>query len=239
MKILLVITKSEIGGAQFFVLNLAIQLKKAGHDVTVAAGDGDFLQNALAAQNISFHYLEALKRKVSLFTSIAFMTEFYAYAKTNHFDIVHLNSTNTLLATLPLVLLRKSKIVFTVHGLSLVDANSRVNPILKLSFRIYYTIFLRLVDECIFVCNANLKEALQTKLVSHGIVVYNGIDENELAYLPKNEARTFFSDKYSIDFSDSFIIGSIGRLAYQKHYDFLIRVIRQFVPHLFHHLINI
>ena len=43
MKILLIITKSEIGGAQIFVLNLARSLKKLGHDIEVAAGEGDYL----------------------------------------------------------------------------------------------------------------------------------------------------------------------------------------------------
>ena len=45
MKILLVITKAEIGGAQMSVLNLAKELKKRNIDVSVAAGEGDFLKN--------------------------------------------------------------------------------------------------------------------------------------------------------------------------------------------------
>ena len=43
MKILLLITKAEIGGAQMSVLNLAREMKNQGHDVTVAFGGGNFL----------------------------------------------------------------------------------------------------------------------------------------------------------------------------------------------------
>ena len=53
MKILLVVTKSDIGGAQVFVLNLAGALKKLGCEVEVAAGDGNYLFEELKKKQIN------------------------------------------------------------------------------------------------------------------------------------------------------------------------------------------
>jgi Mrp family chromosome partitioning ATPase len=41
MKILQVITKSSLGGAQSVVINLANALSEMGHEVGVVAGEGD------------------------------------------------------------------------------------------------------------------------------------------------------------------------------------------------------
>ncbi len=73
MKILLVITKSEIGGAQTFVLNIARALNKIGYNVEVAAGAGDYLLEELKKNNITFHYLNSLKRDFSIISSINFI----------------------------------------------------------------------------------------------------------------------------------------------------------------------
>ena len=62
MKILLVITKAEIGGAQAFVLNLARGLKKRGNDVVVAAGEGDFLNEELKKEATIAGYRSSIGR---------------------------------------------------------------------------------------------------------------------------------------------------------------------------------
>ena len=234
MRILLVITKSDLGGAQTFVLHLARHLKQLGHHVEVVAGDGDFLLTELSKNAIDFQYIESLKRKANLLTSCQFIIEFYKYLKKNRFDVIHLNSTNTLLATISVLFLRfRPKVVFTVHGLSLVDNNSRVNTMLQWIFRTFYKIFLPLTNKVVFVCNTNLKEALQKKIVTSGEVIYNGIATRDMTYLSQSDSKKFFLEHYNIDFSNAFILGSIGRLAHQKHYDFLIQTfpkIKKLIP---------
>ena len=129
MKILIVITKAEIGGAQVFVLNLAKGLKLAGHQVTVASGLGSFLPEELKKEGIDFYQFKNLKRSFNPLANVKFVKELKAYVAQNSFAVVHLNSSNALLGTWSLRALKlktgKPKIVFTIHGLSLIDGQHR------------------------------------------------------------------------------------------------------------------
>ena len=97
MKILIVITKSEIGGAQMFALSLARGLKAAGEDVSVAGGPGAYLPAELEKSGISFRRLENLERSRNPLKGLSFIRELKEYVFREKFDVVHLNSTNALL----------------------------------------------------------------------------------------------------------------------------------------------
>lgn len=223
MKILLVITKSEIGGAQVFVLNLASALKKLGVDVEVAAGYGDYLLDELKKKNIPCYYMNSLKRDVSIFSAFYFIYDFYRLLRNKHYDVIHLNSSNTLFGAVSAFFIsNRPKILFTFHGLSLLDHNYQIDWFIRKSSKIYFKIFLKLVDKSVFVSQLNCVESINSQLVKDGEVIYNGLDQNELEFLSKERARAFFSEKCNADFSDSYLMGSTGRLAYQKNYEFLI-----------------
>jgi glycosyltransferase involved in cell wall biosynthesis len=223
VKVLIVITKSEIGGAQVFVLNLARSLFKMGCDVHVAAGDGDYLEEELRKSNITFHYLNSLKRNVSLLNSLYFIFDLYRLLRIEKYDLIHLNSSNTLIGSISAYLLRKKpKIVFTFHGLSFLDENFKIKKIFKFFAKLYFDVFLKTIDRTVFVSKLNYKESKEANVVKYGEVIYNGLDEKEMNLLNASEARVFFTDKCKTDLSNSFLIGSTGRLAYQKNYEFLI-----------------
>jgi glycosyltransferase involved in cell wall biosynthesis len=223
VKVLIVITKSEIGGAQVFVLNLARSLFKMGCDVHVAAGDGDYLEEELRKSNITFHYLNSLKRNVSLLNSLYFIFDLYRLLRIEKYDLIHLNSSNTLIGSISAYLLRKKpKIVFTFHGLSFLDENFKIKKVFKFFAKLYFDVFLKTIDRTVFVSKLNYKESKEANVVKYGEVIYNGLDEKEMNLLNASEARVFFTDKCKTDLSNSFLIGSTGRLAYQKNYEFLI-----------------
>ncbi|MGK9477436.1 glycosyltransferase [Melioribacter sp. OK-6-Me] len=236
MKVLLVITKSEIGGAQVFVLNLAKELKKKGVDVTVAAGEGGYLFDELEKHNIQYYYLKSLKRDVNLFNALYFVCDIYRLLKKYKFQIIHLNSTNTLLSTISTFFLKyKPKIVFTFHGLSLLDKNYQSHRIFKFITKYYFKALSGLLDASVFVSEINFKEAIRYKIVSSGEVIYNGLAEEEMEYLSKKQAIEFFSKLCKYNFDGCFIIGSTGRLSYQKNYDFLIdnfAIVKKYIPTL-------
>ena len=225
MKVLLVITKSDIGGAQVFILNLARSFKKMGIDVEVAAGSGDYLFQELENYNIPYHYLHSLKRDFSIFSSFRFIYDLYTLLRTKRYDIVHLNSSNTLIGTISCHLLKKRpKIVFTFHGLSFLDKNFNISVLIKPFAKLYFNFFLRMVDKPVFVSNLNYKVSIETNITRFGKVIYNGLDKREMNYLTREEARDFFRSKFNITLSNNYLIGSIGRLAYQKNYGFLINI---------------
>ena len=223
MKILLVITKGEIGGAQSFILALAQGLKNEGHEVVVAFGEGDFLAEKLAPVEIKTVRLNSLKRSRNPLQILSFIKELKGLIKRESFDIIHLNSSNTLPGALAAKLYRpKPQVIFTVHGLSVLDENYKSSPLIKLGFKAFFKFFLKFTDKVVFVSEHNLNTAKKLGIAKKGALIYNGLDFPADYFKNAEEARQFISDRLGEDLSQAYIIGSIGRLAFQKNYEFLI-----------------
>lgn len=222
-KILVIITKGEIGGAQQAVCNLAEGLKKQGANVTVGFGQGDFLNEKMAKAGVPTVNLRYLRRNHNPFSNLLFIFEIKKLLRKEKFDLVHFNSSNALSGALGAKMLRPApKVIFTFHGLSLLDPNYEAPAALKFFYRLFFKFFLRFVDEKIFVSENNLQFCLDKKIVRHGTVVRNGIKLDEECLLPAEEAKKRLGDVVGADLIDKTIIGSIGRLAYPKNYEFLI-----------------
>lgn len=223
MKVLIIITKSDIGGAQVFVHKLAKNLIKKGCIVEIAAGEGGYLFAELEKDGIKYHKLNSLKRTVNIFSFFYFVYDFFRFLNKNRFDIIHLNSSNTLIGAAAVAYLKeKPKSVFTFHGLSFLDEKYEINKVYKFVTKLSFRLMLKFIDAAVFVSRNNYEIAKNEKIVSAGDVILNGLDKSELNFLDAREARNYFSHKYALELSDSFLIGSTGRLAYQKNYEFLI-----------------
>jgi len=98
------------------------------------------------------------------------------------------------------------------------DPNYKKDWHLKIIYWLVFKFLLCFVDIPVFVSKNNLEIAKKLKLVKNGIVIYNGIPEP--GFLERDTARKFFEVKIKIDLKDKFIIGSIGRLNYQKIMNF-------------------
>jgi glycosyltransferase involved in cell wall biosynthesis len=228
-KILIVITKGEVGGAQMSVLNLAKELKKRGEEVELAFGEGEFLKTELEKEGINYYRFKYLRRTSNLVLNLLFTFEFKSFLKTKSFDIIHANSSNALFSLLGAKLRDKNiKTVFTFRGMSVLDENYQQSFFKKLIYFRYFKFFMKYIDYPVFVSRHNLELAKKIKLIEEnrenkeketGYLVYNGLDYDNLELLSKAEAR----EDLGINNND-FIIGSIGRLAYQKNYEFLIKV---------------
>ncbi len=234
MKILLVVTKSDIGGAQVFVLNLARAFKELNCEIEVAAGEGSFLFNELKKYDINYYYLQSLKRDLNLFNAIYFVCELRKLIKLNKYNIIHLNSSNTLIGGISTFMLKnKPKTFFTFHGLSFIDRNYNPSYILKFLAKIYYRFLLKSVNKIIFECKSNLQEVIDAGMIDDAPVIYNGIDGQDLHFKSRAEVRSYFSQICKSNFDNSFLIGSTGRLIYQKNFEFLISIfpnIKKIIP---------
>lgn len=225
MKILILITKSDLGGAQLFALNLAKGLRNHSHEVVVAGGDGDYLPNALSLEKIEFHKIKNLKRGHNPFYLIKYLFELRHYIKSNKFDIIHFNSTNALLGVWGLIFLHKNpKKIFTVHGLSILDNNHFKNKFMDFLYRFMFKLTFKNLSNVIFVSKSNYENAIKMGIVKDATVIYNGVVFPEGYFLNKNQAIDFLENKTKSSFKNCFLYGSIGRLAYQKNYEFLIKL---------------
>jgi glycosyltransferase involved in cell wall biosynthesis len=221
MKILIVITHGKIGGATNFVFWLAKGLKEKNINVKVGFGEGEYLKEKLKKENIDYVNFKWLKRTHNPLANLFFIFEIKNFLKKEKFDVVHFNSTNALFGAIG-TKLTKTKTVFTFHGLSILDPYYKKHIFLKPIYWIIFKFLLLFIDAPIFVSRNNLEYAQKIKLTKKGVVIYNGIPEP--GFFDREKAINFFEEKLKIDLKDRFIIGSIGRLDYQKNYEFLISI---------------
>lgn len=223
MKILIVVTKGEIGGAQMSVLNLAIGFKEKGEDVTVGFGDGYFLPAELGKRNIKFVNLAWLKRTHHPLANIRYIWEIKKLIDKEKYDVIHFNSSNSLFGCLGAKLSRpRPKTVFTFRGLSMLDENYESGFLMRLLYKLFFRILIKFIDHPVFVSVLNEKRARDNKITVKGTVIHNGLDPERIGFLERSNARTKLGKMILKDLDSCFLIGSIGRLAYPKNYEFLI-----------------
>ena len=222
MKILLLITKGEIGGAQNFLANLAQGLKnKEGVSPTIACGEGDFLANFAKKEGIDFFRFKNLLRSGG-FSNFKFFIDFFKYLRNNNFDVIHLNSSNALIgAMIAKMASPKTKIIFTVHGLSILDSNYKASYLKKFLYKSFFKWNFLFLDKIVFVSQKNLDFLTKNirSITKKSFLIYNGI---QVDFLEREESRRILLDKIGEMDDNIFLMGSIGRLAYQKNYEFLL-----------------
>jgi len=223
MKVLIVITHGNMGGATNFVFYLAKGLKDKDINVKVGFSEGEYLKEKLEKEKIEFVNFKWLKRTHNPFSNLFFIFETKKFLDKEKFNVCHFNSTNALFGAISAKISKsKPKTIFTIHGLSILDSNYKKNFWLKPIYWLIFKFLLSFVDAPVFVSKKNLEDAKKLKLVKDGVVIYNGIPEPK--FLEREIARKFFEEKIKIDLKDKFLIGSIGRLDYQKNYEFFIKI---------------
>jgi glycosyltransferase involved in cell wall biosynthesis len=238
-KILIIITKGEVGGAQMSVFNLAKELKNKGKDVVVGMGEGEFLKDKLEKEGIATVKFTYLKRTHNPVVNWLFVREVVNFLNSNEFDLVHINSSNALFAAKGAKKSKdKPKTVFTFRGMSMLDPGYKDSGFKKFLYKLLFKYLLHHVDEPVFVSQHNLDLAKKEKIVKYGHLVYNGLDPDNLEFLPREQARKellstvgtrrgafpgAFPQENGVN-DDVFLLGSIGRLHYQKNYEFLINI---------------
>lgn len=93
MKILYLITKSNLGGAQRYVHDLAVAMKERGHEVVVGFGGSGLLKDRLDEAGVRTVLLPSLERDVSLKNDLRAMREIYGVLRSERPDVLHLNSS--------------------------------------------------------------------------------------------------------------------------------------------------
>ena len=221
-KILILATRGDIGGVQVFVLGLAHELLSRGLDVTVGYGPGSYLPAEIRNAGLKGLKFRWLRRTHNPLANFLFAAELWLKIRKYKFNIIHFNSANTLIGVIAGRFAGRARSVFSVHGLSVLDDNYHKLGFLKPLYRLYFRLLLALADQTVYISEANRRSAAAQRLTSGGEIVYNGIEASSLDFLDRQAGHKFFTDIIGIDLKDNFVIGSIGRLTYQKNYEFLI-----------------
>lgn len=182
MKILQIITLSELGGAQSVVAALSNSLSKK-HDVIVAAGQGDGKMWNLLSPSIKREYIPSLCRKLSPFKEIKTLWNLRKLHIKYNPDIIHLHSSKV--GILGRIAFPKLKIVYTVHGFDSI----------RVAYRKYLPIEKFLQNRCSAI--VGVSEYDRNNLLKEGInhkvsYIYNGIiSPSHITNDPFNEIRGY------------------------------------------------
>ena len=113
MKIMLVITRSELGGAQMVVAQLANTLCH-DHEVVVVAGEGDGKLWDILDKRVRCEECKELQRALSPLKDLRTILALRVLYRRHRPDIVHLHSSKA--GALGRIAFPKKRVVYTVHG---------------------------------------------------------------------------------------------------------------------------
>lgn len=194
-KILLVVTKSNWGGAQRYAYDLATHLPKEEFLPVVLAGGAEgtakkgVLFEKLEAAHIPTIYLTQLVRDFGSLDMNAFWSIFYAIRNEKP-DVVHLNSSKAAaLGALAARMLGVRRIIFTVHGWPF---NEKRNELVRVLIYLisWFTAFLS--HAVIVVSKSDEAQGKKMRWAAEKIR-YIPIGIESVAYLSPDEARAALS----------------------------------------------
>lgn len=225
-KVLYVITKSNFGGAQRYVFDLATSLPKENYEAVVAFGgtgvpgaSAGKLEAMLHEAGVRTLFIKNFARDIFILKEFAALFELIDLFRKERPDIVHLNSSKAGgIGALAGRLVGVKKIVYTAHGWAY---NEPVPFVTKL-FR--WTASLATLMLCHDVITVSHFDMTYSPLGLTTHVVHNGIPEPE--FLEKSDAKSRLAVLASIP-EDSFIIGTIAELHPNKGLDTLITAAAQ------------
>ncbi len=191
-KVLYIITKSNFGGAQRYVLDLATGLSKRGYETVVAlggsggnnAGPGG-LDNKLRDAGVRTILIKTFMRDISIRREIGAFLELFRVIKKEHPDIVHLNSSKAGgIGALASRLAGVRQIVFTVHGWPFKEERKGYQ---KLAIYLLSWITMLLCHKVIVVSNDDRERAPKLWVAHKLELIHNGLAQ--ISYRDRNEAR--------------------------------------------------
>ena len=212
-KILFVITKSNWGGAQRYVYDLATALPKNEFEVSVAFGQDGLLAKKLRGAGIQTFPITAMQRDVSVIADIKSFFELLRLFRTEKPDIVHLNSSKAGgVGALAARLAGVKRIIFTAHGWPFWEQR---NILSRSAIWLASWATMLLSHTTICISNYDMRVAHRMPFVGRKTVrIYNGINLH-MPFGSGEKIRDAFPNGVTIT-------GTVGELNKNKNQQFLI-----------------
>lgn len=226
IKIAFLITKSNWGGAQKHVYDIATHLDPKKYDVLVILGGHGVLKKKLAEVSIRTISIDSMWRDISIKKDLESFVDVFKILKQEKPNILHLHSPKAAgLGALSARILGIKKIVYTVHGW----AFNENRPLYQKVLIIFASLITTLLATDLITISK--RETEQTSLFpySKGKIhhIPNGIREQTA--LRENMARDFIEQKIGRSLKDTFLIGMIGELHPSKGYTYTIDAMKSLV----------
>jgi glycosyltransferase involved in cell wall biosynthesis len=213
-KVLFLITKSNWGGAQRYVFDLATNLDPLAFQSIVAFGGNGELADKLTEAGIKTISLKSLVRDISAIKELRAIFELIAIIHRERPDVLHINSSKAgLYGALFGRLLRVPRIIFTSHGWAFNEARPWWQQLL---FKTLHWLTVLLSHETIAV-SATLKNQLSWPGAASRMRVIK-LGRSLPEFKTKEDARQLLemqvttTDHGLIDFHEDTWIGTIAEL---------------------------
>lgn len=230
-KVLFVITKSNWGGAQRYVYDLATNLPKENWEAKVAVGGDGLLKEKLKTSNIAIIQIPYLKRDVNLLKELLSFFSLIKIFNKEKPDIIHLNSSKAgglgvVAAIISKLWIRlsdgqaknyKPKTIFTVHGWAFNETRTfRAKSIIY--FSQWLTSFL--CDNTIIISRHDYRQALGMPLMKQAkfSLIPLGIPKINLDFISKQNAKK----SLTLENNSKVTIGTIAEFTKNKGLDHLL-----------------
>lgn len=240
LTILYLITKSNFGGAQRYVFDLATRLHHDGHNVIVGFGGDGTLAEKLKDAGVPTISLSGLDRDIDPLRDVRIFLKILRLLSSMSIDVVHLNSSkiggigglaarieNIRIHFIRLFGSKKKpiRIVFTGHGWAL---NEERPDWQRFLIATTHWMTIMLAHRTIAVSERTKEEVAVLPFSENSMsVIYNGIEK--LSLLPKREAQEIlFAEKIDeILSTNPLVIGTIAELHKNKGLSYALEGLAQ------------
>ncbi len=233
-KIIHVITKSNWGGAQKYVYDLATNMPQQKYESVVIFGGTGPLTEKLATAGVRTISIPKLGRDISIFGDMASFFKLFSLFKAEKPDIVHVNSSKVGgLGALAARIAKVPRIVFTCHGWPF-NENRNFLSLSVIKFLSWLTVMLAHAT-----ITVSMRDFHDGKSMLWGgnkiVLVHNGISAPD--FKEKADSRAFITDlakKKGVDVGigknddnggNDFLIGALGELHKNKAYECALEAI--------------
>lgn len=222
-KVVYLITKSNFGGAQKYVYELATSLPRQDFDVQVILGGTGVLVKKLEQARIPVTSIPYLERNISFFREFKIFFKLYFLFRKIKPDVAHVNSSKIGgIGSFSARLAGVKKIIFTAHGWAF---NENRPFITRQFFKFLHWLTLLFSHHTIAVSEQIKKQVRHFPFVQKKIVVIHNAIKSP-AFLTHEEAlRNLFSKGLvpeTFTQPDSLIFGCIAELHHVKGLSYLI-----------------
>lgn len=212
-KLLFVITKSNFGGAQRYVYELATHLPKETFEVVVACGGNGLLVEKLNQAGIKTRIIHSFARDINIMQEIRSFFELQKIIAEERPDIVHLNSskaggTGALCARLAGV----PRIIFTAHGWPFFEKRGLLWRLIvwKLSW------VTSLLAHAVIVVSEHDRKHARMWGLTHKISTIHP-STPPIAFKARTEARAYLSERVGTSLEHAFCAITIAEHTHTKN----------------------
>ena len=224
-KILFVITKSNWGGAQRYVYDIATNMPRDRFELVVAAGGDGVLIDKLKSAGIQTIAIRALDRDISIIKEILSFFSLLAIYRRERPSVIHANSSKAggIAATAAWIYkilsgAPRPLVVFTAHGWGFNEPRPRTARIAIAAASALAGIFQ---DVVICINAADAKSARRLIRKEKIVLIPNGI--GAFTAIGRDDARKELSRLSAREIAQGeFLIGTIAELTKNKGHEYLL-----------------